>query len=254
MSFVNVSYICSTSVIAWKLAFHFCITNFNIFWFISLILLYELALKSIYYNTKKSLFYFGFISMTDQLCFVWCLLVHFILRQTMGYMCWPICFNGLSKKVKKPCHTVFYFFEKKVGTTMLSDSFWCRRRKNGKKKFLRTDFSSRHSWEQKWLGEQRLWIPMDNTNAQSIGYEWSQVTVFYHICLLIFIQLYGETHLLVLEIVCNWELWYLAIQWREEASTDKKFLIIFLSSLKVKAACNFPAQLQSSGAALLDLV
>lgn len=53
---------------------------------------------------------------------------------------------------------------------------------------------------------------MDKTDAQSIGNEWSQVTVFYHVCLLILIQFYGEMHLVVLQIVCNWELGYLTMQ------------------------------------------
>jgi len=44
---------------------------------------------------------------------------------------------------------------------------------------------------------------MDKTDAQSTGHEWSQVTVFYHMCVLIVIQLYGVMHLVVLQIVCN---------------------------------------------------
>lgn len=51
---------------------------------------------------------------------------------------------------------------------------------------------------------------------------------------------------------CNWELGYLAMQWREEPSTDKRFLMIFLHVLK--QLVTFPAPLQSSGAALLGCV
>lgn len=136
---------------------------------------------------------------------------------------------------------------------MLSDSIWHGRRKKLKKKIIEDCF----------LKEALLGVKV-KLGGSGYGYQgqnrcpehWELVVSVDYVLPYAFVDIYstlgvGEMHLVVLQLVCNWEFGYLAMQWRKEANADKKCFMIFQV---LKQLVTVPAQLQSSGATLVGLV
>lgn len=133
---------------------------------------------------------------------------------------------------------------------MLSDSICYGRRKKLKEKgFEDCFFKEANSVGSKSQAEgQWLWIWRTKQMPRALGmsdFSW----LCFAMCWYLF---YFRSWRNTLQLVCNWEFGYLAMQWREEASADKKYLMIFLQVLKQLVTVS--AQLQSSGATLEGLV